>query len=169
MYRSCHGRGGPLQSVHHNETLVLARVHAVDQPPLDGYGKVRRVFHTLYQREKPHPPVLPLGTHVKPTNVKNEIPLEADMKASVQRLRLHRAGGHTHLCVEHFKQWQRETYPGEQSKIPPRREHWVCLVDLLQHKGPTGEIPQELGWTILVLIPKGTTITQGIGLLDTLC
>ena len=32
----------------------------------------------------------------------------------------------------------------------------------------TGEIPQELGWTILVLIPKGNTNIQGIGLLETL-
>ena len=31
-----------------------------------------------------------------------------------------------------------------------------------------GETPQELGWEILVLIPKGTTDTRGIGLLDTL-
>ena len=31
-----------------------------------------------------------------------------------------------------------------------------------------GEIPQELGWTIMVLILKGTTDTIGIGLMDTL-
>ena len=31
-----------------------------------------------------------------------------------------------------------------------------------------GEIPQELGWTVLVLIPKGATYTIGIVLLDTL-
>ena len=30
------------------------------------------------------------------------------------------------------------------------------------------EIPQELGWTVLVLIPKGTTNKFGIGLLETL-
>ena len=32
----------------------------------------------------------------------------------------------------------------------------------------TGDIPQELGWTVMVLIPKGTTDTRGIGLLETL-
>ena len=32
----------------------------------------------------------------------------------------------------------------------------------------TGDIPQDLGWEILVLIPKGTTDTRGIGLLETL-
>ena len=42
------------------------------------------------------------------------------------------------------------------------------MVDLLQHKGPTGEIPQELGWTFLVVIPKGTTDTRDIGMLETL-
>ena len=31
-----------------------------------------------------------------------------------------------------------------------------------------GEIPQDLGWTVLVLITKGTTDTTGIRLLDTL-
>ena len=31
-----------------------------------------------------------------------------------------------------------------------------------------GEIPQESGWTVLVVIPKGTTNTRGIGLLETL-
>ena len=53
-------------------------------------------------------------------------------------------------------------------KIPPQRERWACLLDLVQNMWRTGEIPQELGWTILVLIPKGTTDTRGIGLLDTL-
>ena len=33
---------------------------------------------------------------------------------------------------------------------------------------PTGEITQELGCTVLVLIPKGTTNEWGIGLLETL-
>ena len=32
-----------------------------------------------------------------------------------------------------------------------------------------GYIPQELEWTVLVLIPKVTTDTRVIGLLETLC
>ena len=31
----------------------------------------------------------------------------------------------------------------------------------------TGDIPKELGWTVLLLITKGITSTWGIGLLDT--
>ena len=48
---------------------------------------------------------------------------------------------------------------------PPRRERRMCLVDIVQDMWRTGEIPQDMGWTDLVLIPKGTTITRGIGLL----
>ena len=44
----------------------------------------------------------------------------------------------------------------------------MCLVEIVQHMWRTGEIPQELGWTVLVLIPKGTTYTRDIGLLETL-
>ena len=44
----------------------------------------------------------------------------------------------------------------------------MCLVDIAQHMWSTGEIPQELGLTVLVLIPKGTTNKFGIGLLETL-
>ena len=45
----------------------------------------------------------------------------------------------------------------------------MCLVDIVQHMWRTGEILQELGWTVLVLIPKWTIDTRGIGLLETLC
>ena len=44
----------------------------------------------------------------------------------------------------------------------------ACLVELVKHMWHTGEIPQKLGWTTLVLIPKGNIDTRGIGLLGTL-
>ena len=45
----------------------------------------------------------------------------------------------------------------------------MCLVDIVQHMWQTSEITQELEWTVLVLIPKDTTDTWGVGLLETLC
>ena len=79
------------------------------------------------------------------------------------------AGGYTHLRAEHLKHWRREAYPGDQSPPPPQgRELWACLVDLAQNMWRMGEIPRELRWMILVLIPKGTTDTRGIILLETL-
>ena len=44
----------------------------------------------------------------------------------------------------------------------------MCLVDIVHHIWRTREISQGIGWTVLVLIPKRTTNTRGIGLLDTL-
>ena len=44
----------------------------------------------------------------------------------------------------------------------------MCLVGLVHNIWHTGETPQELGWTILVLIPNGTTDTIGISMLETL-
>ena len=56
----------------------------------------------------------------------------------------------------------------EQLKTPPRRDQCLCLVYIVQNMWRMREIPQELGWTVLVLIPKGTTNKFGIGLLETL-
>ena len=108
--------------------------------------KVRGYFQTLYQREEPYPPGLPLDTHVKPAKVNNEIPSEAKLEVAVRCLRLHRVGSHTHFRADHSKKWQMEAYPGEQLKTPPQRERWLYLVDIVQegtvpvHQGP-GTVP----------------------------
>ena len=44
----------------------------------------------------------------------------------------------------------------------------MFLVDLIYHMWRTGEISQELGWTILVLISKLTINRRGIVLLESL-
>ena len=103
--------------------------------------KVREDFQNLYHMEYPHKPGLPLATHVGPAKVNDEVPSEAEVEAAVRRLRQHREGGHTHFHAEHFKQWRRETYPGEQSKTPPRRDCCLCLVDIVLHMWRMGEIP----------------------------
>ena len=70
--------------------------------------KVRGDFQTLSQREEPNPPIPPLEIHAEPARVNDEIPLEAEVEEEVRRLRPRRAGGHTHLHEEHFKQSWRE-------------------------------------------------------------
>ena len=90
------------------------------------------------------------------------------MEASFHRLFPLKACRHTHLRAEHFKQWLREAYPGENSNTPPRIERRMILVDIVQNMWKTGEIPHELRWTFLVLLPKGTIDTRGIGLLENL-
>ena len=58
--------------------------------------------------------------------------------------------------------------PWGEVEDPPCRERCMCLVHIVHHMWHTGEIPQEFRWTVLVIIPKETTNTWGIGLLDTL-
>ena len=84
--------------------------------------KVRGDFNTLYQVDESHPPGLPLATHINPDKVNDDIPLAAEVEAAVQCLIPHRAGVHTHLCADHFKQLRREAYHGEQLNNPTRRE-----------------------------------------------
>ena len=81
-----HERGRSPRSVRHNETLVSARVRAGAQPLPYGYGEVRGDFQNLYHRKEPHPPGLPLETHVDPVKVNDEIPTKAEVEASVRRL-----------------------------------------------------------------------------------
>ena len=59
-------------------------------------------------------------------------------------------------------------YPGEDYKTSPCTDRWMCLVEIFQHMWQEGDILQELGWTFLVLIPKTTTDTSGIVLLEIL-
>ena len=53
-------------------------------------------------------------------------------------------------------------------KDPLQTEKWMCLVEIIQQMWRMGKITQELGWNVLVLIPKGTIDTRGISLLETL-
>ena len=84
--------------------------------------KVRGYFQNLYQWGDPHTPDLILATHVDLVQVKDATPSEADMEASFHRLFPLKACRHTHLRAEHFKQWLREAYPGENSKTPTQAE-----------------------------------------------
>ena len=55
------------------------------------------------------------------------------------------------------------------SVSPPNPYLWLKLVYLIQSMWENGSIPTELGWDVLVIIPKGNEDTQGIGLLEVVC
>ena len=47
------------------------------------------------------------------------------------------------------------------------RPQWmVKLVKMIQFMWETGSIPMELGWTVLVLIPRGDVYNKGIRQLE---
>ena len=130
--------------------------------------KFRGDFQNLYQMEGPHPPGLLLATHVGSYKVNEEVPSEAELEAAVRRLRPHSAGGTPTSSWNTSNSCGDSCTPGSLQRPPPRRELLLYLVDIVQHMCHTRNIPQELEWTVLVLIPKGITNIRGISLLETL-
>ena len=116
-------------------------------------AKFARDYATLYQQEYPYPPVRLFTTHVDTFQINYYVPSEVEVEAAVRRLCPHKSGGRTHLRVEHFKALLREAYPVE-GVTPPQPGRWMQIMDIVQYMWSTGDIPQELGWTTLVLIPK---------------
>ena len=74
-------------------------------------------------------------------------------------MRVNRAGTHTHLQANKFKTWLRE------ATAPHKPAKWTKLVELVHLIWERRTIPAELGWTILIIIPKGKNYTWGIGIL----
>ena len=62
------------------------------KPSWTDTDNVRGDFHTLYQREEPHNPGIPLATHVDPVQVNDATPSEAEVEAAVCCLRPLKAG-----------------------------------------------------------------------------
>ena len=73
-----------------------ARAH---NPSGADMAKVTGDYAKIYQQGDPIPPGMPVPTHFTPSRVNDDIPLEAEVEASVRRLRLHKAGKHTHLLI----------------------------------------------------------------------
>ena len=78
------------------------------------------------------------------------------------------------MTADHLKKWHKEAHP-EQCESPnepnpaePNYNNWTPLCNLIQHMWTTGDIPTELTWSIVVLIPKSDGGHRGIGLLETL-
>jgi hypothetical protein len=73
------------------------------------------------------------------------------------------------MRAEHVKEWLqgvcREEDP-EQTGYEGAGDPWRLLMKLVTAAWETGTIPQQLGWIIVVLIPKGGGDYRGIGLLE---
>lgn len=46
-------------------------------------AKLKKGYATIYQREEPDPPGRPMSTHVDPSQINDEVPSEAKVKAVV--------------------------------------------------------------------------------------
>ena len=74
------------------------------------------------------------------------------------------------MRAEHMKEWlkgmRQEEDPTQSIGNKRAGDAWCLLMQLVDTIWETGTIPLQLGWIIVVLIPKGGGDYQGIGLLE---
>ena len=137
------------------------------KPSRQDLTKISNDYAALYTKELPSPPGVRIPSHVVPFPINDAVPDEGEIQTAVARLKTNRAGGHSHLRAEHFKDWHAQAYPTN-AEQEPNRHRWDKLVAIVQHIWSTGELPTELSWTILAIIPKGQHDSRGIGLIEVL-
>ena len=74
------------------------------------------------------------------------------------------------MRAKHAKEWlwgiSQEDDPERLGGSPGNGDHWRLFVQLVQVAWTHGEIPRQLLWIIVILIPKGGGDYRGIGLLE---
>ena len=77
-------------------------------------------------------------------------------------LRRGKAPGPTGLRTDQLKDWLQAARREED----PDSTHWNTLAELVQHAFETGNLPEELVRSTMMLLPKGGGQFRGIGLLE---
>ncbi len=80
------------------------------------------------------------------------------------------------MKAEHIKVWLDEIQCEEKAAMenhgreadPGAGHKWSIFIELIQAIWNRGEIPEQMSWMIVVLLPKGGGDFRGIGLLDPL-
>ena len=81
---------------------------------------------------------------------------------TVQGLKGGRAGDPPVICVEDLKGWLREA----KRKKDLERRIWEFVVRLMQVTFGDGDVPKEVSWATMFLLPKVKGGHRGIGLVE---
>ena len=114
------------------------------------------------------PPGDSIPINVEPFEVRDDIPGDMELRAVVAGLRNGRAGGASKMRAEDIKGWLRGIREEEDEGREGAGDKWRTFVLLIQTIWEHGEIPQQMAWIIIVLLPKGNGDYRGIGLLEPL-
>jgi len=97
-------------------------------------------------------------------------PSEGELRTVVSQLSHGRCGGASGICAEHIKAWLRgakkEENPENGATHIGAGKLWREFVEICTSILATGNIPQQLCWVVMVLIPKGGGEYRGISLLE---
>jgi hypothetical protein len=112
---------------------------------------------------------LPTGnliqTHITQCTINDELPDETEIADAVRKLKNGKAPGHSGIRAEHLKQLLNQAK--RENATEEDRLGWEQTCNTIRQLFETGYIPQEISWSILVLIPKASGGTpRGIGLLE---
>ena len=138
---------------------------ASDRPQLPSRGDLAAVTlerQDLYSRRTP--PGDPIPVLVEPFDVVDTVPSEEEIAAAVCRLPRGKAPGPSAMRIDHFKEWYTEAVREKE----PVRTRWEALVEIVQYCYNTGDLPQEVTWMTIVLLPKTDGGVRGIGLVEAL-
>ena len=105
--------------------------------------------------------------NVDPIEVEDGSPSDALIRSVVKKLKSGRSKGAAGMRAEDLKGWLAGMEAEEEQGIEGAGDHWRLFVKLVQTVWDTGEIPRQLRYIIVVLIPKGNSDEcRGIGLME---
>jgi hypothetical protein len=128
-------------------------------PSREDLTKVTNDRISLYTKELP-PESLPIL--VAPYDIDDVVPEVDEIAEAVRRLRNGKAPGPSKVRAEKLKEWLLEATRQEN----PDRENWNRVVKLVQLCFKERQVPTQLSWSTVVLLPKGGGDYRGIGLLE---
>jgi hypothetical protein len=117
-------------------------------------------FQALYTQKTP--PGDPIPICVAPFEIDDNVPDEREIADTLRLLRWGKSPGPSGIRAEHLREWLNAAEP----ENDPDSGRWNKMMELAQHAFETGELPMELPWSVLVLIPKGSGGCRGIVLLE---
>jgi len=118
----------------------------------------------LYTRQQPAGEPIPIN--VEPAEVRDDQPGDDEIRTAVRKLSQGRAGGASKMRAEDIKDWLQGIVQEEDTGMEGAGDNWRLLVKLIQAIWEKGEIPTQMRWVIVILIPKGRGEFRGIGLLE---
>ena len=112
------------------------------------------------------PPGESIPINVEPFEVDDAVPTDSEIRGVVKGMKNGRAGGSGGITAEHIKLWLGGMVEEEEEGKEDTGECWQTFVKLIQLIWETGNIPRQMLWMVVVLLPKGGGDFRGIGLLE---
>ena len=148
--------GNVQEAYRHLKGWYRAAGEATSRPCYLTMERQTKEREELYAKQAP--PGDPIPINVGPYPVEDGIPPDSEIRVAVKAMNNGRAGGSSRIRAEDLKGWLRGALDEEDPEVTARDgagDNWRLFVRLVQAVWEHGEIPRQLLWVIVVLIPKG--------------